>query len=93
MGVPVVTLNGDAHVSRVGRSLLARAGLDDLVATTEDDYVRIACELVADVTRRRRLRATLRTHLGRLTDGAGAAAAFAEVVRRAWITAPRDTAR
>jgi predicted O-linked N-acetylglucosamine transferase (SPINDLY family) len=93
MGVPVVTLAGDAHVSRTGRSLLARAGLDDLVAATADDYVRIALMLLDDDARRRTLRATLRARLDGLTDGARAAASFAEVVRRAWTTAPRDTAR
>ena len=32
MGVPVVTLAGESHVSRVGTSLLTNAGLSDLVA-------------------------------------------------------------
>lgn len=49
MGVPVVTLAGDAHVSRVGVSLLARAGHPEWVAANRDDYVRIAASLASDL--------------------------------------------
>ena len=45
MGVPVVTLAGDWHASRVGVSLLARAKADDLMAANADDYVKIAASL------------------------------------------------
>src|SRR5262249_16286140 len=34
MGVPVVTLSGRTHASRMGASLLAAAGLDELIART-----------------------------------------------------------
>jgi predicted O-linked N-acetylglucosamine transferase (SPINDLY family) len=49
MGVPVVTLAGRTHVSRVGVSLLTNVGLPELVAESEDEYVRIAVELAGDV--------------------------------------------
>ena len=39
MGVPVVTLAGDRHASRVGMSLLTNVGLPELVAQTEDEYI------------------------------------------------------
>ena len=39
MGVPVVTLTGPAHVSRVGASILSHAGLDSCIASTPGDYV------------------------------------------------------
>src|SRR5262249_20155817 len=45
MGVPVVSLCGRTHASRMGASILAAAGLDDLIARTPEDYVRIATEL------------------------------------------------
>ncbi|MDB5811654.1 MAG: FkbM family methyltransferase [Betaproteobacteria bacterium] len=63
MGVPVVTLAGEVHMSRVGASLLNSAGLGEFVAKDADDYVRIACGLAHDGERRRRLRGELRERL------------------------------
>ena len=40
MGVPVVSLAGETHVSRVGASLLANVGLPELVARTTEEYVK-----------------------------------------------------
>src|SRR6185503_11079693 len=37
MGVPVVTLAGQTHVSRVGASLLGAVGVDDFIATTAQE--------------------------------------------------------
>jgi predicted O-linked N-acetylglucosamine transferase (SPINDLY family) len=48
MGVPVVTLAGRQHVSRVGASLLARCGLADLVAADEAGYLDAAAALAED---------------------------------------------
>lgn len=42
MGVPVVTLAGQAHRSRVGASLLYAVGCPDLVCYNRDDYVSTA---------------------------------------------------
>ena len=44
MGKPVVTLAGEMHMSRVGATLLESAGLDDLVATSAENYVQIAID-------------------------------------------------
>jgi protein O-GlcNAc transferase len=63
MGVPVVTLAGESHVSRVGASLLTNAGLAELVGSRSEDYVSIAVKLAADPTRRAELRSTLRRQL------------------------------
>lgn len=63
MGVPVVTLAGKTHVSRVGVSLLSQAGLSELVATSEDEYVQIAGDLARDRQRLADLRGTLRSRL------------------------------
>lgn len=49
MGLPVVTLAGSTRASRIGASLLTRAGLASLVATTPKDYIGIAADLAADV--------------------------------------------
>jgi predicted O-linked N-acetylglucosamine transferase (SPINDLY family) len=63
MGVPVVTLRGDSHVSRVGYSLLSCIGHGELVANDEEEYLRIACSLVADLPRLAALRTGLRAEL------------------------------
>jgi predicted O-linked N-acetylglucosamine transferase (SPINDLY family) len=60
MGVPVVTLAGKTHASRVGASLLHALALDELVATSADAYVDIAVRLASDTDRLAQLRAGLR---------------------------------
>jgi predicted O-linked N-acetylglucosamine transferase (SPINDLY family) len=45
MGVPVITLAGQTHVSRVGVSLLSNVGLPELIAKTTHEYERAAVEL------------------------------------------------
>ena len=63
MGVPVVGLAGDSHVSRVGVSILHAVGLPELIADGPDDYVSIASRLAADGDRLTELRATLRDRI------------------------------
>ena len=63
MGVPVVTLYGDRHVARVGGSILTHAGLGDLVAKTQADYLRIAVALANDLPRLAALRRSMRHRL------------------------------
>lgn len=86
MGVPVVTERGDRHVSRVGASLLARLELDELVASSGDDYVRIAAALAADPERLRRLRATMRARLAAsaLCDERGQTRTLERALRQMW---------
>lgn len=64
MGVPVVTLIGDRHASRVGASLFTQAGLQDWIATTIDDYVAIASAFAENPQQLCELRGALR---GRMT--------------------------
>ena len=73
MGVPVVTLLGDRHSSRVGASLLTRVGLEEMIAEDADGYIRRAADLAANQERRAALRATLRPAMqtSPLCDGAG----------------------
>lgn len=86
MGVPVVTRAGDAHVSRVGVSLLTAVGLTDLIAADDDEYVRIAASLAADGPRLAALRGSLRERLlaSPLCDAAGFASRFGGAVRSLW---------
>lgn len=64
MGVPVVTLMGDRHASRVGGSLLRAVGLGSLVAQDEEDFVEIATELARDGLRRAAWRGAGRSNQG-----------------------------
>jgi predicted O-linked N-acetylglucosamine transferase (SPINDLY family) len=63
MGVPVITLAGDRHASRVGVSLLNAVGHSELVAKTDDDYIAIAKALASDIARLGRLRTSLRSEM------------------------------
>ncbi len=63
MGVPVITIAGDAHVSRVGVSLMTSVGLGHLVADDADGYLRVAVKLAGNVTALADLRSNLRPRL------------------------------
>jgi predicted O-linked N-acetylglucosamine transferase (SPINDLY family) len=60
MGVPVVSLIGEAFFERLSGSILASAGVGDMATTDKDEYVRIATALAADRDRRLQLRQGLR---------------------------------
>jgi predicted O-linked N-acetylglucosamine transferase (SPINDLY family) len=64
MGVPVVSLAGEAGASRQGVRLLRGVGLDELVASTPEEYVQIASVLSCDQQRLESLRASLREQMG-----------------------------
>lgn len=63
MGVPVVSLAGSTAVSRAGSTLLSNVGLERLVATTGEQYVERAAELIRDQARLAELRRELRRSL------------------------------
>jgi predicted O-linked N-acetylglucosamine transferase (SPINDLY family) len=63
MGVPVITLAGNNHVSRVGVSQMTNLGLPELIACDTNDYVNIAVALANDMPRLASLRATMRERL------------------------------
>jgi predicted O-linked N-acetylglucosamine transferase (SPINDLY family) len=84
MGVPVVTMAGRSHVSRVGVSLLTQVGLPELIAQTEDEYLAIATALARDVPRLIELRRTMRSRMlsSTLLDGEGFAREFEAALRQ-----------
>lgn len=86
MGVPVVTLAGDMHHSRVGVSLLHQVGLDACVAHSPSDYVRRAAELARDPTRLGTLHGDLRARMAAspLRDERGFTAEFETMLRAMW---------
>ena len=63
MGVPVITLAGNTHVSRVGSSILQRVGLGELVAQSAQEFLEKAARLAADTGRLRELRAGMRARM------------------------------
>jgi predicted O-linked N-acetylglucosamine transferase (SPINDLY family) len=71
MGVPVITLVGDRHASRVGLSILACMELTELIAYTSQQYIDAAVQLAAKPERLQHYRQTLRTRLAAssLMDG------------------------
>lgn len=88
MGVPVVSLAGNTHVSRVGLSLLSNVGLGELAADSPDQYVRIAVELAQDRTRLAELRSTLRQRMqsSPLMDAPRFARSVEDAYRTMWRT-------
>lgn len=86
MGVPVITLAGSRHASRVGTSLLANVGLNELIAKDQDEYVAAAFSLARDLPRLARLRAGLRQRLmdSPVCDAPGFAKKIEEAYRRMW---------
>jgi predicted O-linked N-acetylglucosamine transferase (SPINDLY family) len=60
MGVPVVSLIGEAFYERLSASILANCGLADLATDDKAEFVRLAVALAADRPRRQSLRETLR---------------------------------
>jgi len=86
MGVPVICLVGDRHVSRVGASLLGAVGLDDFVAHSAEQYMQIAAGFGSDLPRLASLRQQLRERMRQspLMDAPGAARAIEEAYRTMW---------
>lgn len=86
MGVPFVTVAGDSAVSRAGLMLLRNVGLDDLVATSHDEYVEKAITLAADLPRLAALRLALRDRLAAsaLCSTPGLTAHLEHAYRLAW---------
>lgn len=71
MGVPVVTLRGRSHGSRFGASLLENAGVAELIAESEMEYVKKAVQLATSPEILQQFHAGLRKELLRspLMDG------------------------
>jgi predicted O-linked N-acetylglucosamine transferase (SPINDLY family) len=86
MGVPVISLAGDSHVSRVGVSLLRSIGLTELVAADMDEYVRIAIAWARDPLRLQTYGNSLRDRIKQspLTDANGLAREIESAFRSMW---------
>ena len=88
MGVPVVSLAGATHASRVGVSLLGNVGLPDLVATSEEEYIQLAVGLANDPARLAAMRPALREKMkaSPLMDAPRFARNVEQAYRQMWRT-------
>ena len=86
MGVPVITRAGMMHHARVGVTLLTHAGLGDLIASSPDEYVRLATELASDRPRLAAMRQSLREQLRHspLMNGPHFTRGLEDEYRRIW---------
>jgi predicted O-linked N-acetylglucosamine transferase (SPINDLY family) len=86
MGVPVITKLGRTAVGRAGFSQLSNLDLAELAALTDEDFVKIATYLAADVSRLSRLRMTLRQRMEKspLMDGPRFARNIESTYRTLW---------
>ena len=86
MGVPVVSLRGRTHPSRVGASILSAIGRADCVAADDAGYVDRAVRLAADLPALAAWRSASRDQLraGPLLDREGFTRDFEALIERAW---------
>ena len=95
MGVPVVSLLGTTGVGRGGASILSNVGMPELLASSPEEYVRIAADLARDTLRLNELRLGLRQRMKRspLMDERRFArsmeSAFREMWRKGSLRGPR----
>ncbi len=86
MGVPVVTLSGDRHASRVGASLLTAIDRKSWITRDWDGYVETAAGVGRDTRARASLGRELRDDMlaSALLDHPGQAERFGRAIRDCW---------
>lgn len=86
MGVPLVTLAGPTHVTRVSASILSSIGVPELIAESPEDYIALAVTLANDTDRLRRYRSSLRNMMqaSSLMDCEGFARKMEAAYRDIW---------
>ena len=86
MGVPVVTLAGRRHGTRLGMSLLTSLGLEGLAATNAEEYKVRAIALAQDGKRLKNLKANLRQlmQVSPLMDAKGYMRSLETAYRKIW---------
>ncbi|MBC2595044.1 tetratricopeptide repeat protein [Ruficoccus amylovorans] len=86
MGVPVLTLPGRTHASRVSASLMHRVGLDGWVARDEEHFIEIGALAAQNPEALAQLRQDLRARFlaSPLSDGASMARDLEFAYRRMW---------
>ena len=69
MGVPVLTLRGDRYMARIGADMLEQLGLANFVATSVDDYIRLALNWSEQRSELAEIRRSLRERVSASTLG------------------------
>ncbi len=94
MGVPVVTLRGRTHTSRMGASILQGIGKPEWVTDNDADYVATIVRLAADLDGLAQWRLLARGALAgsALFDERGFTAAFEATLVQAWLAMGERTA-
>ena len=84
MGVPVITLAGQTHVSRAGLSILSTLKLSEWITYNPEDYLKFCTKLSNNWAYLQHLRATLRDSLlnSPLMDGKAQAVALEEIYQQ-----------
>jgi predicted O-linked N-acetylglucosamine transferase (SPINDLY family) len=86
MGVPVITMAGATHVSRVTASLLTHLGRPEWIANSEDEYLALGTSLAANsvhlAAERSAQRERMRT--SPLCDAEGFTLGLESAYRAAW---------
>jgi predicted O-linked N-acetylglucosamine transferase (SPINDLY family) len=87
MGVPVVTLVGDRHASRMGLSIATAVGLRDWAVNSSEEYVERAIAKASDVSSLSELRRTMRDRLraSALMDAKRFTKHLDDAYRRCWV--------
>jgi len=60
MGVPVITKLGDCHAARVSASILSCIGLNDFIATSDEDYILKTIQICQNISILKQIRKNLR---------------------------------
>ncbi len=86
MGVPVVALRGSRSISRSAASILSTVGLAEWIASTPEDYVKLAALFARDQARLADLRRSLRKkmRLSPIMDEAAFVRDLENVYRAMW---------
>ena len=87
LGLPLVSLTGQAFVARMGYALLKHIGLPELAAGDSAAYVRAAAALAGDLPKLADLRATMRARLAqsKLADERGFTRELEQAYRQMWL--------
>jgi protein O-GlcNAc transferase len=86
MGVPVITLAGQTHRSRIGATLLSSVGHREWIAGNSEEFMRLGISLVSDPEHMKNIRRHLRHQLraGPITDGQGFTRGYEIALQQIW---------
>jgi predicted O-linked N-acetylglucosamine transferase (SPINDLY family) len=86
MGVPVITMKGDRHISRVSMSILNAIGQNEWVAEGKLEYLKLAAKVALERPRTYAMRNELRNQMSKsiLVDSRHTSSKFAEALKLCW---------